>query len=147
MSQSALPTPSPLFTGRWDAVVAELSRTIDLEATARQHKVIKRVKKLRSAEDLLRLAMIWDPGWQSYRETAALAAHGKIVDMSDKGIVGRMREGAGPSLTAAPRPAVGCSGQDEQAALPPNQKTAMAVGGWRTTHALQKADIFTRLRQ
>ena len=92
MSQSALPALSPLFTGRWEAVVAELSRTIDLEATARQHKAIQRVKKLRSAEDLLRLAMIWGPGRQSYRETAALAAHGKIVDMSDKGIVGRMRK-------------------------------------------------------
>ena len=92
MSQSALPALSPLFTGRWEAVVAELSRTIDLEATARQHKAIQRVKKLRSAEDLLCLAMIWGPGRQSYRETAALAAHGKIVDMSDKGIVGRMRK-------------------------------------------------------
>jgi hypothetical protein len=91
MSASSLPALSPLFSGRWDAVVAELSRTIDLEATARQFKAIQRVKKLRSAEDLLRLAMIWGPGRQSYRETAALAAHGKIVAMSDKGIVGRMR--------------------------------------------------------
>ena len=36
--------------------------------------------------------MIWGPGRQSDRETAALAADGKIVDMSDKGIVGRMRD-------------------------------------------------------
>jgi hypothetical protein len=92
MSASSFPALSPLFTGRWDAVVAELSRTIDLEATARQFKAIQRVRKVRSAEDLLRLAMIWGPGRQSYRETAALAAHGKIVDMSDKGIVGRMRK-------------------------------------------------------
>jgi hypothetical protein len=92
MSQSSLPALSPLFTGRWDAVVAELSRGIDLEATARQFKAIQRVKKLRSAGDLLRLAMIWGPGRQSYRETAALAAHGRIVAMSDKGIVGRMRK-------------------------------------------------------
>ena len=81
MSQSSLPALSPLFTGRWDAVVAELSRTVDLEATARQFKAIQRVKKVHSAEDLLRLAMIWGPGRQSYRETAALAAHGKIVDI------------------------------------------------------------------
>jgi hypothetical protein len=91
MSQSSLPALSALFTGRWDAVVAELSRTVDLEATARQFKAIQRVKKVRSAEDLLRLAMIWGPGRQSYRETAVLAAHGKIVDMSDKAVVGRMR--------------------------------------------------------
>jgi hypothetical protein len=51
-----------LFTGRWEAVVAELSRTIDLEATARQFKAIQRVKKVRTAADLLRLAMIWALG-------------------------------------------------------------------------------------
>ena len=57
------------------------------------------------------------------------------------------REGARPSLTAAPRLAVGCSGRDGKTALQPNRKTAMAVGDWRTTHALQKADMFTRHRQ
>ena len=56
------------------------------------------------------------------------------------------REGARPSLTAAPRLAVGCSGRDGKTALQPNRKTAMAVGDWRTTHALQKADMFTRHR-
>jgi hypothetical protein len=92
MIQSSLPALSPVFSGRWDAVIAEVSRTVDLGATARRFKAIQRVKKLRSAEDLSRLAMIWGPGRRSYRETAALAAHGEIVDMSDKGIVGRMRK-------------------------------------------------------
>lgn len=53
---------------------------------------------------------------------------------------------ARPSLTAAPRLAFGCSGRDEKTALQPNQKTGLAVGGRRTTHALQTADIFTRHR-
>ena len=57
------------------------------------------------------------------------------------------REAARPSLTAAIRLALGCSGRDEKTALQPNQKTALAVEGRRTTHALQKADIFTRHRQ
>jgi hypothetical protein len=92
MSHSSVPALSPLFTGRWAAVVADLSRTVDLEGTARQFKAIERVRKIRAAADLLRLAMIWGPGRQSYRETAALAAHGKIVELSDKGIVGRMRK-------------------------------------------------------
>ena len=56
------------------------------------------------------------------------------------------REGARPSLTAAVRLAFGCSGRDEKTALQPNQKTGLAVVGRRTTHALQKADIFTRHR-
>jgi hypothetical protein len=45
--------------------------------------------------------MIWCPGRQSYRETAALAAHGKIVEMSDRGIVGQMRK-AGDWLAHIP---------------------------------------------
>ena len=54
---------------------------------------------------------------------------------------------ARPSLTAAARVAFWCSGRDEKTALQPNQKTGLAVEGRRTTHALQKADIFTRHRQ
>ena len=57
------------------------------------------------------------------------------------------REGASPSLTAAPRLAFGCSGRDGKTAFQPNQKTGLAMGGRRTTHALQRADIFTRQRQ
>ena len=57
------------------------------------------------------------------------------------------REGARPSLTAVPRLAFGCSGRDGKTALQPNQKTGLAMIGPRTTHALQKADIFTRHRQ
>jgi hypothetical protein len=50
---------------------------------------------------------------------------------------------ARPSLTAAPPAALGQSGRDEKTALQPNQKTGIAGAG-RTTHALQKADIFMR---
>lgn len=57
------------------------------------------------------------------------------------------RERARPSLTAAPHLAFWCSGRDEKTALQPNQKTGLAVEGGRTTHALQKADIFTWHRQ
>jgi len=56
------------------------------------------------------------------------------------------REGARPSLTAAPRLAFGCSGRDGKTALQPNQKTGLSVEDRRTTYALQRADIFTRQR-
>ena len=39
------------------------------------------------------------------------------------------------------------SGRDEKTALQPNQKTAIAGDGRRTTHPLQKADIFMRHEQ
>jgi hypothetical protein len=54
--------------------------------------------------------------------------------------------GPRPSLTAAPRGAWKCSGRDEKTTLPPNQKTMIEGTGSRTTHALQKPDIFTRHR-
>ena len=56
------------------------------------------------------------------------------------------RETARPSLTAPTRLAFWCSGRDEKTALQPNQKTGLAAEKRRTTHALQKADIFTRHR-
>jgi len=57
------------------------------------------------------------------------------------------RRSARPSLTAAVRLALGCSGRDEKTAFQPNQKTGLAAEAMRTTHPLQKADIFTRHRQ
>ena len=56
------------------------------------------------------------------------------------------RRSARPSLTAAVRLALGCSGRDEKTAFQPNQKTGLAAEAMRTTHPLQKADIFTRHR-
>lgn len=52
--------------------------------------------------------------------------------------------GLRPSLTATARAAQRRSGRDEKTALQPNQKTAKPTPMTRTTHPLQKADIFTR---
>jgi hypothetical protein len=57
------------------------------------------------------------------------------------------RQAARPSLTAAAYLAWRSSGRDEKTALQPNQKTAFSLAGWRTTHALQTADLFTRHQQ
>ena len=56
------------------------------------------------------------------------------------------REGARPPLTAAARLASEGSGRDGKTALQPNQKTGVMADHRRTTHALQKADMFTRHR-
>lgn len=47
---------------------------------------------MRRAEDLLRLAMIYGPGRHSLRSTAAVAADGAVVALSDKGVFGRLRK-------------------------------------------------------
>ena len=51
---------------------------------------------------------------------------------------------ARPPLTAAPSTAEEYSGRDEKTAPQPNQKTVIRVSGRRTTHALQKTDMFMR---
>ena len=51
---------------------------------------------------------------------------------------------ARPSLTAAPPDTLKHSGRDEKTAPQPNQKTVIEGARGRTTHALQRADIFMR---
>jgi hypothetical protein len=84
--------PSSLLCGTWRSVVASIAAVVDLEATARQFKALQRVRKIRTAEALLRLALIWGPGRQSLRAAAALAADGGIADLSDKAVEGRLRK-------------------------------------------------------
>jgi Transposase DDE domain len=84
--------PSPLLSGNWSAITSRIAAVLDLEATARQFKALQRVRKIRTAEALVRLALIWSPGRQSLREAAALAADGGIADMSDKAVEGRLRK-------------------------------------------------------
>ena len=45
-----------------------------------------------SGSDLLRLSMMYGPGLLSLRGTAAVAADGEVVSLSDKGVLGRLRK-------------------------------------------------------
>jgi hypothetical protein len=65
---------------------------VDIEATARQFKALQRKRKIQSAETLLRLALMWGPGRQSFRAAAALAGDAGIADLSDKAVEGRLRK-------------------------------------------------------
>ena len=75
----------------WSSVVRRLGAVADLEATARAFGALQRVRKVRSASDLLRLAMMYGPGLLSLRDTAALAAGGEVVSLSDNGVLKRLR--------------------------------------------------------
>jgi hypothetical protein len=85
-------TPSPLLSDNWQSVVAVISSVVDLEVSSRQFGAQRRRRKIRTAEALLRLALIWGPGRQSLREAAALAADTGIADLSDKAVEGRLRK-------------------------------------------------------
>lgn len=75
----------------WLSIVRRVGEVVDLEATARQFGALQRVRKIRRASDLLRLAMMYGPGLLSLRGTAAMAADGEVVSLSDKGVLGRLR--------------------------------------------------------
>jgi hypothetical protein len=92
MPRPRSPQPRPHNYANWQSIVRSINRVVDLEATARQHKALQRVRKIRTAEALLRLALIWGPGGQSFRLAAALAQEGGIGSFSDKAVEGRLRK-------------------------------------------------------
>ena len=87
-----MPNPASLLSGTWTATVATVAQSVDLEATARQFGALRRKRKIRTAEALLRLALMWGPGRQSFRAAAALAGDAGIAELSDKAVEGRLRE-------------------------------------------------------
>jgi Transposase DDE domain len=87
-----MPKPASLLSGTWAALVSTVAGAVDLEATARQFKALQRRRKIQTAEALLRLALMWGPGRQSFREAAALAGDAGIAELSDKAVEGRLRK-------------------------------------------------------
>lgn len=80
-----------LLSGRWSAIVQRIAEVIDIEATARTDRALIRTRKIRTAEALLRLALIYGPGQQSLRGAAVLAGDAGIAELSDKAVEGRLR--------------------------------------------------------
>lgn len=76
----------------WESTLAKICRVVDLEPTAREFKALQRVRKIRSAAALLRLALMYGPGGASLRGAAALAGDAGIAELSDKGVEGRLRK-------------------------------------------------------
>lgn len=83
-----------LQDGRWSSLIARLSEVADLEATARQFGAFQRARKLRNAEELLRLIFLYGPARLSLRSTAAAADEAGMACLSDKGVLGRLRKSA-----------------------------------------------------
>jgi hypothetical protein len=81
-----------LQEGRWNSVVWRISEVVDLEVSARQFGALTRVRKIKSAEALLRLAMMYGPGGCSLATAAALAGDAGIADLTDKAVEGRLRK-------------------------------------------------------
>lgn len=78
----------------WPAVAERIGQAIDLEASARETGVLERRRQVRSASDLLRLALAYGPGGQSLRQTAAWAELQDVASLSDVALMYRLRGAA-----------------------------------------------------
>lgn len=80
--------------GGWSQVVEWLGGSEALEASARSHKAFVRPRGVKSATDLLRLAMLYGPGGHSLRVCAAMAAAQSMAEVSDVALLKRFRASA-----------------------------------------------------
>ena len=78
----------------WLQLVAKLGGEAALAASAREHGAFLRARRLKSAVDLLRMALMYGPGGQSLRSLAAMAAAQGVADLSDVSLMERLRNAA-----------------------------------------------------
>lgn len=76
---------------QWPQVVGHLSSVIDLDTSARTHKALLRRRGVRSAADLLHLALLYGPGGLSLRGVASFASEAGIADLCDVSLLERLR--------------------------------------------------------
>jgi hypothetical protein len=84
-------TAAVLTVDGWSALLAWLPAGLDLNASARDHGALRRRRGLRSAEDLLRLALIYGATPLSLRTTAAWADAAGVAALSDVALLYRLQ--------------------------------------------------------
>ncbi len=77
--------------GDWPSVIRHVSSLLDLDASARRHGALVRKRGVRSAADLLHLALLYGPGGRSLRGVASLATEAGIADLCDVSLLDRLR--------------------------------------------------------
>src|SRR5471030_3006032 len=78
----------------WLEVSARFPAGFDLEATARLRGAFTRVREIKNAETLLRLALAYGGVGMSLRETCAWAEASGIASLSDPSLIERLRKAA-----------------------------------------------------
>jgi hypothetical protein len=85
-------TPESLTTQDWKSVVAWLGGAETLEASARATKAFLRPRVIASAVDLLRMILVYCLSHRGLRSTAAWATSIGFVDISNVGLLYRLRQ-------------------------------------------------------
>ena len=84
----------PEILDHWPEVSARFPASFDLEATARLRGAFRRVREIKNAETLLRLALAYGGLGMSLRETCAWAEAGGIANLSDPSLLERLCKAA-----------------------------------------------------
>jgi hypothetical protein len=84
----------PEILDQWSEVNAHFPPDFDLEATARSRGAFTRVREIKNAETLLRLALGYGGLGMSLRETCAWAEAGGIASLSDPSLLERLCKAA-----------------------------------------------------
>ena len=84
----------PEILDHWPEVRVHFPAGFDLEATARSRGALTRVREIKSAEMLLRLALAYGGLGMSLRETCAWAEAGGIASLSDPSLLERLCKAA-----------------------------------------------------
>lgn len=83
-----------LESAQWRRIEARLGGAEALASSARAHRAFLRPRGVRSASDLLRLALMYGPGGRSLRTLSATAAAGGLADVSDVALLQRFKRAA-----------------------------------------------------
>lgn len=86
---------SPPPIDHFPAFLARLPSHIDLEALGRETKAFRRPRGVRSATDLMRLALAWGPGGYSMQRVAAWAGEMTIATLTEDALVQRLHAAGG----------------------------------------------------
>lgn len=83
-----------LDLNEWSQLLLRLGGEEALALSAREHKAFIRAREVKSAADVLRLALLYGPGGHSLRSVAALAAAAGLADVSDVAVLDRLKRAA-----------------------------------------------------
>jgi len=75
----------------WQEVLARLPDSLDLDESAGEHGALKRRRAVRDGATLLRLALAYGPGGMSLRSAATWAGASGIAELSDVGLLKRLK--------------------------------------------------------
>lgn len=81
----------PPSDAAWRELLSRLPIDLDLDRSAREHGALKRRRVVRDGATLLRLALAHGPGGMSLRSAAAWAGGCDIAQLSDVGLLKRLR--------------------------------------------------------